>query len=98
MLALRLRANAGGPIGKARRARNKALRIQFGSIGAHLVGIQEARNPKGTRCADDFIVFSSGHAQESGQGGLGVELWVNRRKPYATVGKKELVLAPSHVQ
>eukprot|EP00959_Pyramimonas_sp_CCMP1952_P113000 2361909-Pyramimonas_sp.AAC.1 len=39
--------HAWGNVGKARRARNKALRLQFGALGARRVGVQEARNPEG---------------------------------------------------
>eukprot|EP00959_Pyramimonas_sp_CCMP1952_P293529 6138986-Pyramimonas_sp.AAC.1 len=41
-----------GSLGRARRAPNKPTRLQTAQLGALSVGIQEARNPRGARCAD----------------------------------------------
>ena len=62
--------------------------------GAHLVGIQEARTPEGSRVADDYYIVSSGAGSE----GLGVELWVNTKVPYATKGRKQYFFAGAHVR
>ena len=86
-----------GGKGRDRRARNKVLRLQLGNLGAHLVGIQEARNPVWPRAADDFWITSSGTTTaQDDTGGQGVELWINRKLPYAKVGPRELCFGKSH--
>ena len=74
-----------GKAGRLRRARSKALRIQMSQECTHLVGIQEARTPQGTRRADGFHIISTGPDNM----GLVVELWVNLQLAFATKGARE---------
>ena len=81
-----------GKAGKQRRARAKSLRLQMATLGALVVGAQEARTPRGTRRADDYYIISTGPDSQ----GLGVELWINVALPYATRGQRKYCFEPRH--